>query len=248
MFAIVLLIYLAAKRYKRKILILLLIPQLYVALMGGSRTYLVLILVETVIFYYVWLKNKKMFILSAIPIVIILGWLLFNSSTMQKIIISVSEFGSGNSKEAWRRLSNSRNIIWAERIDAYKQFSLVRKVFGGGINYTTDRFGLWSHSDFVEILCSFGLVGIINYAVIMWKTICTLLSKNMPIWMRIAVIFIWLFNAGMNFFYCYLNAVLCYPFLLVALSDTNWNIYRRKRLPRQKSVGEKHCGLPLKGA
>lgn len=222
LFIMVLLIYLLRFGKKREWLFILMLPQIYAGLAGGSRTYFALILTAALIYIYYWLHPKKIFWLTIIPITLIVFYFVGRSSMMTKIEISLSYLGTGNTYEFWRRLTNSRSVLWPERINAYKGFTTFHKLFGAGVNYTSYTFGLWSHDDFIEILCSYGIIGLANYCFIMFKLYKTFVNKNAPLFMKLLVVFIWLFNATFNFFYCYFNAVLCYPILLITLHEGDW--------------------------
>lgn len=219
LFIMVLLIYLLRFGKKRKWLFLLLLPHLYAGIAGGSRTYLILIASAALLYFYFWLHPLHKFWITIFPITLIFIYFISKSAMMTKLTISLSYLGTGNTYQFWRRLSNSRSVLWPERINAYKSFSLFNKLIGKGVNYTTYTFGMWSHSDYIEILCSYGVVGVVNYCYVMINLYNHLVNRDSSKLTKFLVLFIWLFNAIFNFFYCYFNSVLCYPILCVTLQD-----------------------------
>lgn len=192
------------------------LPQLYVFLMGGSRTYFVVGACVILVLFYVMIPQKKWFYLSLIPIAMIGLVLVLNSNMMQKF---AATFQQGLSqREFWRRLTNTRSIFWVEQLKLFFATPWYKQLLGNGINFTTHQYGLWAHSDFIEILCSYGYVGLANYIGIMIYTIANLLkTKRKHFFIKCVCVFIWFFNAFINFFYCYFCAMLCYPILLLVI-------------------------------
>lgn len=213
---IVVLITFLIKTGSHKAIAVFAIPQLYTFMMGGSRTYFVIGLCAILIMYYVMIPNKRWFYLSLVPIGIIGVYVVLQSSMMDKF---AATFQQGLSQqEFWRRLTNTRSIFWVEQLKLFFDTPLINQLFGNGINFTTHRYGLWAHSDFIEILCSYGFVGLFNYIVLMIYSIRTLMrSQKKHFLIKCVCVFIWFFNAFFNFFYCYFCAMLCYPILLLVI-------------------------------
>ncbi len=216
LFIVIMIIFLIVEGYSKKILILVL-PQLYVFLMGGSRTYFVLGVMSILILVYVVVDNKKMFYLSLIPIAMVGIVLVWNSAMMDKFIATIQE--NVDSVVFWQKLTNTRSIFWVEQLELFKETSLLKQIFGNGINFTSYNYGLWAHNDFIEILCSYGYIGLLNYIVLMWQCFKKLVStKKGYTVLKMMVFSIWLFNAVVNFYYCYFCAMLSYPLLLVIIN------------------------------
>lgn len=198
------------------------LPQLYVFLMGGSRTYFVVGMCAVVVLYYVMVPRKKWFFLSLIPLGLVGIVVVLNSSMMDKF---AATFQQGLSdREFWRRLTNTRSVFWVEQLKLFFDTPLLKQVFGNGINFTTHRYGLWAHSDFIEILCSYGYVGLLNYLFLIIYSIRKLLkTKQRHFFIKCVCVFIWFFNAFFNFFYCYFCAMLCYPIMLLVIKHMDDN-------------------------
>ena len=205
-----------------KVIATLAIPQLYTFLMGGSRTYFVLGLCACVVLYYVLFRDRKWFYLSMIPVGMVAIVVVMKSNMMNKFAATF-QAGEGLSQEEFlRRLTNTRSVFWVEQLKLFAATPWYKQLLGNGINFTTHRYGLWAHSDFIEILCSYGYVGLINYLALTFYTIRTLLKPfKKHFLIKCICVFIWFFNAFFNFFYCYFCAMLCYPILLMTIGHTN---------------------------
>jgi len=217
-FAVVLIIFLIHTG-SHKALALLSLPQVYVFLMGGSRTYFVVGLCAVFVMYYVMVPNKKWFYLSLLPLCLIGLVLVLNSNMMNKFAATFQNNQGLSKQEFWRRLTNTRSVFWVEQLKLFFATPWYRQLFGNGINFTTHQYGLWAHSDFIEILCSYGYIGLANYLTLMIYTMVKLMkTKKRHILIKCVCVFIWFFNAFINFFYCYFCAMLCYPILLLVIS------------------------------
>ena len=193
-------------------------PHLYVFLMGGSRTYFVVGACAMVVLFYVMLPQKRWFFLSLIPLGVVGMFLVLNSNMMAKFAATFQADQGLSQEEFWRRLTNTRSVFWVEQLKLFFATPWYKQLLGNGINFTTHQYGLWAHSDFIEILCSYGYIGLANYLGIMFYTMNNLLkSKRRHFFIKCVCIFIWFFNAFINFFYCYFCAMLCYPILLLII-------------------------------
>lgn len=199
-----------------KFLSALALPQLYTFFMGGSRTYFVVGMCAFVVLYYVMIPHKKWFFISLIPLGFAALLVASKSSMMDKFLATFQSELSG--PEFWRRLTNSRSVFWVKQLEMFQQTPVIKQILGNGINFTTYNYGLWAHSDFIEILCSYGYVGLANYIALMSYTLWKLLkTTKRHFFIKCVCIFIWFFNAFFNFFYCYFCAMLCYPILLITV-------------------------------
>lgn len=207
-------------------LALLAVPNLYVFLMGGSRTYFVVGLCVTLVMYYVMIPAKRWFYWSLLPLGAVMVAVVLQSSMMDKF---AATFATGvNSAVFWQKLTNTRSIFWVKQLELFSQTPLLNQLFGNGINFTTYQYGLWAHSDFIEILCSYGYVGLLNYLTLMVYTMHTLMkTKKSHFFIKCVCVFVWLFNAFFNFFYCYFCAMLCYPILLLIIQHADEAPVRR---------------------
>lgn len=221
-FIVVLIIFLI-QTGTHKAIALLALPQVYVFLMGGSRTYFMVGLCVVLVLYYVMIPHKKWFYLSLVPVGIIFVALVLKSNMMDKFAATFQSAEGISQKEFWRRLTNSRSVFWIEQLKLFFDTPWYKQLLGNGINFTTHRYGLWAHSDFIEILCSYGYIGLANYVGLMVYTFCKLLRPGRRHFLiKCVCIFIWFFNAFINFFYCYFCAMLCYPILLLVMQRMDY--------------------------
>ena len=217
LFIVIMMIFLIVNGNSKKIAMWAL-PNMYVFLMGGSRTYFVLGMCTILLLVYVCIDNNKVFFLLLIPMILIGTVLVLNSNMMQKF---AATFQEGLSKEEfWRRLTNTRSVFWVEQLHTFASRPFYNQLLGNGINFTTFRIGIWAHNDFIEILCSYGYIGLINYIALIFYSIKTLLNFTRKMWfVNLLVIFIWLFNAFFNFYYCYFCSMLSFPILLLCFHN-----------------------------
>ena len=217
--------FLTKVKYKQKKMILMAIPHIYTVAMGGSRTYFVLGLCVTLILYYYWIDDRRKFYLSLFPLVLLAILIVVKSNMMNKVLATFQHVD--NKVIFWQKLTNTRSIFWIRQLELFNETSLLHRIIGNGINFTTYNYGLWAHSDFLEILCSYGYIGLINYIVLLVFLIRTFIRKSKTaLLIKVVCVFIWFFNAFVNFFYCYFCAMLCYPLLLMITSSKS--IYGRE--------------------
>lgn len=207
--------------HKQKYALAYMIIPMYCVLMGSSRTYLVVSALLLVISWYFSCKKKVYFWLTLLPVLVFFALMLTNSAIGDKILFTLDENRYG---DFWFRVTSSRSVLWETSFDAWNQLPVLNKVLGCDINLTyrvTDR---WAHNDFIELLCSFGIVGVIQYIAAMsgmvknsWK------DAYLPWLIKTSVIMVWLFNAFFNMHYVYFCAMLSFPFLVFAVRSVPEN-------------------------
>lgn len=204
---------------KRKYAIVYMIVPMYCMLMGSSRTYLVIGVCLFVISWYFFCRSKQLFWFTIIPMGILSLFLIMSTAIGDKILYTLDENNYG---DFWFRITSSRSVLWAESLKKWNQLPVLNKLLGRDIDFCNKVSGRWAHNDFIEILCSFGVVGAIQYIAAMssmlkksWKGIC------LPWVIKTSVIVIWLFNAFFNMHYVYFCAMLSYPFLVLALRSVS---------------------------
>lgn len=206
------------KAYKKKLLFLCTLPNIYVFFMGGSRTYFILGLCIVVINLYVSVKNKKNFKYIFVIVGIMLSYFMLSSAMMDKLAATYKP-DAKNDIDFWVRITNARILIWAENIVRFSETDMFGHWFGNGINFTS-HIGIWAHNDFIEIVCSYGYFGLVLYLITMFMVMRTfkVFSRENKMILSFLCIFMWIFNAFFNFFYVYFNAMLSYAFMLMAIS------------------------------
>lgn len=127
------------------------------------------ILVCFVFFGEIKRKNFLMFLGSLIAFFVLL-WLLIKYTDLSfKDIVSADMENGGN----------GRLDIWKSIFIHYNNGSIMEKLFGYGLKFSADITGLSAHSDFFEIITSFGIIGFLIF--ISWFIF---IAKEIVLYMR----------------------------------------------------------------
>ena len=214
MFIQILVIVLQTMHQQKYAVAYMMIP-MYCVLMGSSRTYLVIGGLLFAISWYIACKKKIYFWISIAFLGVLFLFLIAKSSIGDKILFTLDENQYG---DFWSRISSSRSVFWVKNLTAWNELPLLNKWLGCDINLTNKVAGKWAHNDFIEILCSFGIVGVVQYISSMRRLLKkTWGSCDVPMIIQIFAVTTWLFNAFFNMHYVYFCAMLSFPFLLFAL-------------------------------
>ena len=239
-FVFVMVLYCYYKQISKYIL-LCTFPLIYGFFMAGSRTYFVLGILCVIIMLYSVVNEKKWFWLSIVPIGIVLYYVTIQSAMMNKFNATVVRNDSIYFFLA--KFTNSRSLFWEKQLRLFQNESMLKKIFGAGINYTSDKVGIWAHNDFIEILCSYGYIGLICYCLTIFFALKKFLSfKKGNRFYSLICVAIWIFNAFFNFFYCYFCAMLSYPLLLSIISMIESKNGIQKETTMSKSFNNSDIG------
>ena len=146
---------------RKRYLLFTIIP-LYCIFMGESRTYLGVAVMMFLIGFFMMCKNRKVFIISLIPIILILIGLV-SFSNIQKKIDSV-KYTSESYLDYWGTVTNGRSVFWQIDLKGWSDSDIGCKLLGNGFNFVYDlnytEYGgkIWAHNDFIQVLLTFGLV------------------------------------------------------------------------------------------
>lgn len=203
--------------YRRKLDVLYFLVPLYCFFMGSSRAYLAVGGLVFVVAWYIICIRKRIFWATIIPAGLAALWLVGKTAIGDKIAFTLDDTQFG---DFWFRVSSGRSIFWADDLNAWAESSVLRKWLGNGLNFTLNLTGLWAHNDFIEILCSVGILGLIHYLYVMRY----MLRKGygnvrIPWVVALCVFMAWFLNAFFNMHYVYFCAMLCYPFLVFAVRE-----------------------------
>lgn len=209
--------------YDRKNDIYFMILPIACFLLGSSRTYLVIGVCLFVIAWYWYGVRTSNFWLTIIPIAMISLSFIMQTPLGMKILYTLDDSNYG---DFWYRVTSSRSLFWAKDIEAWQLESMANKLFGSGIEFTMIQTGLWAHNDFIELLCSVGIVGVTVYVMIMLQMIgSNLKGCAAPKIVVFSIVLTWLFNAFFNMHYTYFCSMLSYPLGLMAIR----HYYARKK-------------------
>lgn len=187
-------------------------------LAGGSRTYFVL---GAALFLIIWARfvdSTKDFIISIIPVALIGGVFVLNSSIMEKFLSTM--YTSESYFDKIGTITNSRTVFWLKDLEAFLNSGFVEKLLGNGFNFiyevNNEAVGtyIWAHNDFIQLLITYGVAGLFLYVYLM-----TLLFRRYRLvpkfsWSIAIAVFLWLFNATFNMYYTYFCSLLSLPILL----------------------------------
>ena len=201
---------------KKKAIVWQIIP-MYCVFMGSSRSYLIVGLCLFAIAWYIYCDSSKRFWRTAIPMGIVFIIIVFSTSIGDKILYTLDPNNYG---DFWHRVTSGRSDFWRTDLIAWSEVPIWKKLLGSGIDFTLDVSGLWAHNDFLELLCSFGIVGLVHYLYAMKCLLNKTLSYSRVPWIvSFMYIMLWLFNAFFNMHYTYFCAMLSYPILGLALKE-----------------------------
>lgn len=192
---------------KNNFILFLYIVPLYTSILTGARTPTIILFLFFISVRFFkdknrfCLKNKHILIFIAICIIfIIIGRdllkLLFNSNL-------ISKFSSSEN------ILNSRDMIWQGLLNDFNTFSIKEKILGHGIHYTVllnlknVKSSIWGHSDFIDILISYGILLMIIYIVVYlnyFKYIFdTGMNKKLVLGTLLYMILLSVFNGVVNY-------------------------------------------------
>lgn len=209
--------------YKQKNAIYLLVLPLFCFFMSGSRTYMVVGILLFLVAWYYYVKNKTQFLLSIIPVGLILLFMILNSSMMSKF--SSVSYNNDSYFDPLGTLTSGRSVFWEADIEAFKEGNIIDKIFGNGFNLIYEvnykAFGglVWAHNDFIQCLVSHGILGLILYLASIGSAIINITKGKQYKFTYFLVVLVWLFNAFFNMFYTYFCSMLCFPILLLIIKD-----------------------------
>lgn len=151
------------KKFVRFCFVLPLLTTLLVGITTGSKTFIVAVGVFAISLLFFRLKNHKLIFLISLGALAALGIVLINLPFLQTLktrIIDSFQTLIGTSSKA--DTSTIERAVWID----YGFYLGARNVlFGFGVNGFSfySGVGTYSHSNFAEVLCDFGLVGFILF-------------------------------------------------------------------------------------
>lgn len=216
------LILVAVKIYKRKQYLYFAFFPMYCFFMGDSRTYLAVGLMLGIIVLYFYFDSKRNFYYMLIPAGVVVTVILMASSVMTRFTSAVDASNSlSQYYDFWGVATSGRSVFWVDMLNAYWNSDNAHRAFGCGFHFVYTVRNFWAHNDFVQLLLTFGIVGLITY---LW-TIRGLVKKFLvnrtryPKFIVVLAVMVWLFNCFFNMFYVYMCALLAYPIMLIAIDD-----------------------------
>lgn len=222
--------------FSKPVLLSLAVP-FYVAFSSGSRTYFALIALVLFVTLEHCVSRKKTRVIIALFLIIV-GLVAYAQSGVSEKFDYVTGQGVEYSGSFINSITSGRWDMWAYEVSAFGSSSFLHQLFGNGFDYiyqvNQEAVGveLWAHNDFLNILLTHGLVGLVVYISVCLTAVLAL-SKRLKLTkpMMATLLFIWLFNAFFNMFYTYMCAFLSVPFIAICLSEpkiTKADLYGEK--------------------
>ena len=144
-------------RLVRYSLAIIMVGELVVVLLSGSRGGL-LVLMVVIIYLSYRLRDMKMVYAAVLLIPLLVGVLLISeSSLISNAINRMESLGSHNTS----MVMGSRNVIWSALLSDYQASSLGIKLFGNGFG-SSQYMGVRGdpHNMYLMVLVEFGIVGL----------------------------------------------------------------------------------------
>lgn len=210
---------------RRKNIIWSVVP-LFCFYKGGSRTYFGIGLLLFIVVWYFYFFDKKKFWLSLVPLGTVFVVFFFSSNIYDKFL-AVS-YTSDSYFDFLGTVTNARSVFWVYDIEAYFSQDFVHKLLGLGFNFVyevneaTVGVKIWAHNDFIQIVTTYGLLGLMLYFYVFFHSFKLLYPNKkgrgfVNAGIRLCVVMIWLLNAFFNMFYTYFCCVLCFPILALVV-------------------------------
>ena len=147
--------------YDDNVTLLCSIPMLYGGLLLMARSVLLLTIAVIIIKLFgsqntVWAFLKKFFIILLLGIVVYFLFQYVLSSSGSNILMKAQLRGGD--------FSSGRNDIYKNSLDYFFNCGPFHMLMGSGFNTATRLFGISGHSDFIQFLLNYGVIGMIWYA------------------------------------------------------------------------------------
>ena len=181
---------------KRKKIFYALIPLLFFMLLTGSKKTVVVIVIDFFTIY-LYARDKASSFLKVCLLSVLGGWLIIESPYFYDILgkriedMVATLFGIGHG--VYSHSTDDREGMIAEAL----RLSFANPLFGGGMNYfsfasTKYSFYDYSHCNYTEILCNFGIVGFFIYYYPYFRNVMILWNNRTKYWMKSVFCILWI--------------------------------------------------------
>lgn len=237
--ALLIIFLIVAKKNSKMCNYILILGYLYCTCITGARIPTVLALFLGVIFFTNYVLNpfKKqrveskllklliLLIIALLAVFLIMKFTSFGQKTVEAL--SNGSFDSG------------RSILRERDIELFEKGNIINKLFGYGSATVLEYHGsfkysspIWSHNDFLQILCGIGLLMFLCYV---WQWIKLLVSVKRESFMSVFFVAILILVAFYNGLYIHTRLVFVIPLLLIFLK-----IRREENLKRTYYLGDEN--------
>lgn len=204
--AIVLIRYIITE--KKRYLLYLLVPT-YTLITSGSRIYLIVCMCIMVMAFYVYLGDDVKFWLLIVPFMLMAVVVVLNSSMGDKFkaVQDADRIAVMGKLDAF---SNGRFKPIKLCVQFFSEIPIINKVFGNGFGVIETTVKTWSFNDFVELLITYGVSGLVIYVYCMVNTIKSVLKSKLPLYIKLLPAASWFAVAMISMFFRTTTTVLCF--------------------------------------
>ncbi|MBS5451817.1 MAG: O-antigen ligase family protein [Coriobacteriia bacterium] len=187
---------------------------------AGTRTYLVVVVIEFAILLKMMIERRGTFLLMLTLLVTAVVGIASVTNIGQKFASAM--FETDDAAVFFEVLTNGRSEFWAIDLNAFFDSDWFTMLFGHGFSFVyelnQEHIGmrLYAHNDFINILLNFGIAGMIIYFAA-FLPLAGRIKNECGLGMGLLFVAMWLFNAFFNMIYVYVVAVIGMGFLALAL-------------------------------
>lgn len=214
--------YMAISRKIAKYNLYLILP-IFAGFMNQSRTYFGVFIIVLVMYFYMNLKNKKLFYIMLVPLGFLIIALMTASGIMDKI--TATQYGPNSYFDFWGTITSGRTVFWQWDLEAFFSLPVLQQFVGNGFNFVYDVNGanmarIWAHNDIINILMNFGYIGVVIYLWSYFQMVRAFWPKGnkIPIFVKCMFHGAVFLNSMMNMSYTYLCAMISYPLFLYVIA------------------------------
>lgn len=206
--------------------ILSLVP-VFTVMLSGARTYMILVGIAAACLFYYVVKNKYVFYLTIIPIILIAVYYISTSSVMEYRADESSRLTEYYGGDSLRAFTSGRSVWWEIDMKYFFESPILNQFFGNGFHFiryvNTVYYGqnIWAHNDFIQLLGTNGYVGLVLYLYSYLRLSKSVRDKKKEKRRLLIIGFhaMNFLNAFLNMLYTYFCATLSVPLFLVAFFD-----------------------------
>lgn len=213
-----------AARAKQRLwyLVFAVVPTIAIFL-SGARTYVMVIFLMIAAAAYGFLRDKRIFWLSLIPMAALVVLVVMLTPMGEKFLVTLFP---ADGADPLHTFTSGRSNVWRNNLRVYSDLGLWHQLVGNGISFvekTNLRIsgkGHWAHNDFIQVLITYGALGLVNYfaAAIHGLRLAGRRSPGEKTGVPMACLCaLWLFNAFFNGIYYYPAAMLAMVPCLMAI-------------------------------
>lgn len=197
---------------------------------SGARIFLVPVVCMVIICALILFRNRSyrylFYTIGAFGFLL----LFINTGMLEKFQAVLNNNGNGDKLASF---TNARSVIWSIDLNSFMKAGIFKKLFGHGFDFVYAinelYYGdpIWAHNDFIQILLSAGIIGLIIYLTMIGGVIKSAKCKNMLIKIMLSVyIILPAFWNGLYIYQHYLYSllylwILCNIYSLKEISFSN---------------------------